>query len=256
MRLTRRELLGLATAGSLVLATVSDGGREGQRMPALPKTVIGAYFACYDSSCQTLANTPTDPNGVNGYNTIFIFQVLPSGTSGKLSFDCSAVQSQASLKADIAAKRAAGISVILSFGGSGGYLAIKTAAIASTFVASLEAIITSIGPVDGLDWDIEGGALYPAQMTTIGKQLKAKYGAGFAITMAPGPWDTAAAAAAKTMYAAGALDACCPQFYEQGTLVHRADDQQRRRPDQQHLAAGGRREQERARPRAGDGRRR
>ena len=147
-------------------------------MPALPSPLIGAYFACYDNSCQPLANTPTDPNGVNGYNTIFIFQVLPSGTSGKLSFDCSAVQSQASLKADIAAKRAAGISVILSFGGSGGYLAIKTAAIASTFVASLEAIITSIGPVDGLDWDIEGGTLYAAQMTTIGQQLKAKYGAG------------------------------------------------------------------------------
>ena len=37
--------------------------------------------------------------------------------------------------------------------------------------------------------------------------------------MAPGPWDTAAAAAAKTMYAAGALDVAGPQFYEQGTLT-------------------------------------
>ena len=129
--LTRRQVLGLTSAGSLILAAVcSDSGQEGKRMPALPSPLIGAYFACYDNTCPTLANTPTDVNGVNGYNCIYIFQVLPSGTSGKLSFDCSAVQSQASLKADIAAKRAAGICVILSFGGSGGYLAIKTAAIA------------------------------------------------------------------------------------------------------------------------------
>ena len=221
-RLSRRRVL-KGAAGWLALAAFSLGECEvlekGKQMATLPNPLIGAYFACYDSSCPTLANTPTDPRGVNGYNTIFIFQVLPSGTSGKLSFDCSAVQSQASLKADIAAKRAAGICVILSFGGSGGYLAIKNQAIASTFISSLEAIITAIGPVDGLDWDIEAGALYAAQMTSIGLALKAKYGAGFAITMAPGPWDTAAAAAAKTMYAAGALDTANPQFYEQGTLT-------------------------------------
>jgi hypothetical protein len=38
--------------------------------------------------------------------------------------------------------------------------------------------------------------------------------------MTPGPWDTAAAAAAKTMYAGGALDTANPQFYEQGSLSH------------------------------------
>ena len=184
----------------------------------LPNPLIGAYWPAYDASCPTLANTPTDAAGVNGFNTIYVFQVLPSGTSGKLSFDCSAVQTQASLKADIAAKRAAGICVILSFGGSGGYLAISSQSIASTFVSSLEAIITTIGPVDGLDWDIEGGSLYAAEMTWIGQQLKAKYGAGFVITMAPGPWDVTAAAAAKTMYAGGALDVIGPQFYEQGAL--------------------------------------
>ena len=185
-------------------------------MPSLPKPLIGAYWACYDSSCPKLSATPTDAAGVTGYNTLYLFQVLPVGSSGKLSFDCSAVQSTASLKADIAAKRAAGICVLLTFGGAGAYLAISSLAIAATFVSSLEGIISAVGPVDGLDWDIEGGVLYPAQMTWIGQQLKAKYGAGFAITMAPGPWDIAAAAAAKKMYAGGALDVAAPQFYEQG----------------------------------------
>ena len=217
-RLTRREVLSGA-AGWLALAAFSFGEYEilekGKQVTSLPNPLIGAYWACYDSSCPTLANTPTDVNGVNGYNVIHIFQVLPSGASGELSFDCSAVQSQASLKADIAAKRAAGISVLLTFGGSGGYLAISSQAIASTFVSSLEAIISAIGPVDGLDWDVEGGAMYAAEMTWIGQQLKTRYGPGFSITMAPGPWDTAAAAVAKTMYAGAALDVIGPQFYEQ-----------------------------------------
>ena len=218
--LSRRELLRRIFQW-IALVTAADEMpelRKGIQMP-LPNPLIGAYWACYDSTCQPLHSTPTDINGVTGYNTIYIFQVLPSGSNGNLSFDCSAVQSQASLKADIAAKRAAGICVLLSFGGSGGYLAISSQAIASTFISSLEKIITAIGPVDGLDWDIEGGTLYPAQMTSIGQQLKAKYGPGFAITMAPGPWDTAAAAAAKTMYAGGALDAVGPQFYEQSGLT-------------------------------------
>ena len=64
---------------------------------------------------------------------------------------------------DVAAKRAAGIRVLLTFGGAGGYLAISRRAIATTFVSSLQAIIDSIGPVDGLDRDIEGGDLYPAE---------------------------------------------------------------------------------------------
>ena len=55
-----------------------------------------------------LTARPETRTGVGGYNTIFIFQVLPSGTDGDLRFDCSAVQTVASLKTDIAAKRAAG----------------------------------------------------------------------------------------------------------------------------------------------------
>jgi hypothetical protein len=186
----------------------------------LPNPLVGAYWACYDSSCPPLSQVPTNAAGVGGYNTLFIFQILPDGTTGRLSFDSQSVESTAQLKTDIAAKRAAGISILLSFGGSGGYLAISSQAIASTFVTSLEAIIAELGPVDGLDWDIEGGPMYAAEMTSIGQQLKAKYGNGFSITMAPGPWDTAAAAVAKTMYAGGALDVVGPQFYEQGTLSH------------------------------------
>jgi len=47
--------------------------------------------------------------------------------------------------------------------GAGGYLAISRRAVATTFVSSLQTIIDSIGPVDGLDWGIEGGDLYPAE---------------------------------------------------------------------------------------------
>jgi hypothetical protein len=52
--------------------------------------------------------------------------------------------------------------------GTGGYLATSRRAIATTIVSSLQTIIDSIGPVDGLDWDIEGGDLYPAEMIWIG----------------------------------------------------------------------------------------
>jgi len=79
-----------------------------------------------------------------------------------------------------------------------------------------------IGPVDGLDWDIEGGDLYPAEMTWIGQQLKSSYGSGFAITMTTAPYDTTQASAAQTMYFRGALDCVSPQFYEQGPSTNKA----------------------------------
>ena len=45
----------------------------------------------------------------------------------------------------------------------------------------LGAALTRLGPVDGLDWDIEGGLMYAAEMTSIGQQLKAEYGANSSI---------------------------------------------------------------------------
>jgi hypothetical protein len=76
--------------------------------------------------------------------------------------------------------------------------------------------------VDGLDWDIEGGDLYPAEMTWIGQQLKSSYGSDFAITMTAAPYDTTQASAARTMYSPRCLGLGQgqPQFYGQGPLTH------------------------------------
>jgi hypothetical protein len=216
---TRRQVLKLAgyLLACLPFAIVAE---KESSISGLPTPFVGVYWDCYHDACPKLSEIPTDATGVGGYNTIFIFQVLPSGTKGDLRFDCSSAQTVASLKTDIAAKRAAGISVRLTFGGAGGYLAISSPAIATTLVSSLQTIIDSIGPVDGLDWDIEGGDLYPTEMTWIGQQLKSIYGSDFVITMAPKPDDTTQARAAQTMYQGGALDCVSPQFYEQGALTH------------------------------------
>jgi chitinase len=126
-------------------------------------------------------------------------------TSGDIRFnrcsvsECPSVESDADFLAAIKAKQAAGKKVLLSIGGANGEVQLTTTAARDKFVSSVSAIIDKWG-LNGLDVDFEGHSLTlntgdtdfknpttPVIVNLISalKTLKARYGAGFVLTMAP-----------------------------------------------------------------------
>jgi chitinase len=128
-----------------------------------------------------------------------------SVTSGNIHFnrcqpsECPTVESDADFTAAIRAKQAKGKKVLLSIGGQNGEVQLTTTAARDRFVSSVAAIIDRWG-LDGLDVDFEGHSLYldpgdtdfthPTTSVIVNlisalQSLKARYGARFALTMAP-----------------------------------------------------------------------
>jgi chitinase len=126
-------------------------------------------------------------------------------TSGTIQFnrcsvsECPTVESDADFLAAIKAKQAAGKKVLLSIGGANGEVQLTTTAARDAFVSSVSAIIDRWG-LNGLDVDFEGHSLTlntgdtdfknpttPVIVNLISalKSIKARYGAGFVLTMAP-----------------------------------------------------------------------
>ncbi|MFI0900038.1 chitinase [Streptomyces sp. NPDC020983] len=133
------------------------------------------------------------------------FGETDSPTSGQIHFtrcpvsECPTVESDADFKAAIKAKQAAGKKVLLSIGGANGEVQLTTAAARDAFVSSVSAIVGQWG-LDGVDIDFEGHSLSlntgdtdfknpttPVVVNLISalKTLKARYGSGFVLTMAP-----------------------------------------------------------------------
>ncbi|MGH3735036.1 MAG: chitinase [Micromonosporaceae bacterium] len=169
----------------------------------LPKhALIGYLHASFanGSGYLRMADVPGAWDIVN-----LAFGEPTSVTSGDIRFrlcpasECPGVETEAEFTAAIRAKQAAGKKVLLSIGGQNGQVQLTTTAARDTFVSSVSAIIDRYG-LDGLDIDFEGHSLYlnsgdtdfrnpttPVIVNLISalKTLKARYGAGFVLTMAP-----------------------------------------------------------------------
>ncbi|MEU4238123.1 glycosyl hydrolase family 18 protein [Actinoplanes sp. NPDC026619] len=169
----------------------------------IPKhALIGYLHASFanGSGYLRMADVPADWDIIN-----LAFGEPTSATSGDIRFtlcpatECPGVESEAAFLAAIKAKRAAGKKVLLSIGGANGQVQLTTTAARDTFVSSVSAIIDKYG-LDGVDVDFEGHSLSlntgdtdfknpttPVIVNLISalKSLKARYGAGFVLTMAP-----------------------------------------------------------------------
>ncbi|AGL20694.1 chitinase [Actinoplanes sp. N902-109] len=169
----------------------------------LPKhALIGYLHASFlnGSGYLRMADVPADWDIIN-----LAFGEPTSATSGDIRFtlcpasECPGVESEAEFIAAIRAKRAAGKKVLLSIGGANGQVQLTTTQARDTFVSSVSAIIDKYG-LDGVDVDFEGHSLTlntgdtdfknpttPVIVNLISalKTLKARYGAGFVLTMAP-----------------------------------------------------------------------
>ncbi|MFB7514329.1 chitinase [Streptomyces sp. NPDC056144] len=184
----------------LTASTTSGGGGNPGTLPA--HALVGYLHASFanGSGYTRMADVPDSWDVIN-----LAFGEPTSVTSGDIRFslcpatECPNVESPADFKAAIKAKQAAGKKVLISIGGQNGQVQLATTAARDTFVSSVSKIIDEYG-LDGLDIDFEGHSLSlqtgdtdfrspttPVIVNLIQavKTLKAKYGAGFVLTMAP-----------------------------------------------------------------------
>ncbi|MDI6103071.1 glycosyl hydrolase family 18 protein [Actinoplanes sp. NEAU-A12] len=166
------------------------------------RALIGYLHASFANGAGYLrmADVPADWDIIN-----LSFGEPTSATSGDIRFtlcpaaECPGVETEAEFTAAIRAKRAAGKKVLLSIGGANGQVQLTTTAARDRFVSSVSAVIDRYG-LDGVDIDFEGHSLSlntgdtdfknpttPVIVNLISaiRSLKARYGAGFVLTMAP-----------------------------------------------------------------------
>ncbi|MEV4427215.1 glycoside hydrolase family 18 protein [Streptomyces sp. NPDC049602] len=185
---------------AVTATTTSGGGGGGGGLPA--HALVGYLHASFanGSGYTRMADVPDSWDVID-----LAFGEPTSVTSGDIRFslcpatECPNVESPADFKAAIKAKQAAGKKVLISIGGQNGQVQLATTAARDTFVTSVSKIIDEYG-LDGLDIDFEGHSLSlqtgdtdfrnPTSPVVVNliqavKTLKAKYGSGFVLTMAP-----------------------------------------------------------------------
>ncbi|MGW2277423.1 chitinase [Streptomyces sp. NPDC001770] len=189
-----------AAVAATTAATGSTGGGNNAGLPA--HALVGYLHSSFanGSGYTRMADVPDSWDVID-----LAFGEPTSVTSGDIRFslcpvtECPNVESEAEFKAAIAAKQAAGKKVLISIGGQNGQVQLTTTAARDAFVTSVSKIIDTYG-LNGLDIDFEGHSLSlntgdtdfrspttPVIVNLIAavKTLKAKYGSGFVLTMAP-----------------------------------------------------------------------
>lgn len=126
----------------------------------------------------------------NAYDVIVV-AFADDGGNGNITFNLdSGAGGEARFIADVAAARAKGKKVVLSFGGQNGTVTLNNATQVANFVNTVEAIMKRYG-FDGIDIDLESGAGVvhgaPVIQNLIDavKELKRRIGSGFYLSMAP-----------------------------------------------------------------------
>ncbi|MHC5260241.1 chitinase [Streptomyces sp. UC4497] len=160
--------------------TATSGGNPGGG--TVPKHALTGYWQNFDNGAtvQKLRDVQSQ------YDIIAVSFADATTTPGQLTFNLDPAvgyASAADFKADIAAKHAAGKSVILSVGGEKGSVSVNSDASATAFADSAYRLMQEYG-FDGVDIDLENG-LNSTYMTKALRQLSAKAGGKLVLTMAP-----------------------------------------------------------------------
>jgi chitinase len=180
-----RLLAGLTAAALAIFGFVSVTGNA-SAAPTLPTHLLTGYWQNFDNGATNLrlrdipasygivavAFADADSSKPGG-----ITFTLDSTVSSKLGYDTAA------FKADIATLHGQGRKVVLSVGGQNGAISLPDAASAANFANSAYALMQSYG-FDGVDIDLEN-APNLANMTSALRQIAAKAGTNFVLTMAP-----------------------------------------------------------------------
>ncbi len=184
-RVRARDNAGNASAqGAQINATTSAGGGGSND---LPRHALVGYWHNF-----TNPSGPTIPiREVSNDFDVIVVAFGDDAGNGNVSFTVDpGAGSEAQFIADVAAARARGKKVVLSLGGQNGTVTLNNAAQVANFVDSMEDVIRYFG-FDGVDIDLESGAgvLHGApvqtNLVTAIKQLSARIGPSFYLSMAP-----------------------------------------------------------------------
>ena len=207
----------LATGVTTAAAAAPAAG-----LAAMPSKVLGCYYTAWDTGTYKIGDVPTD------FNVIYLFHCKPAGSAvngswnnvgdGTFTFEYF----NDIPRDQVQAVRARGQKVILTVGGAGAGYAWDNRTKSTNFVNSFKAIADQLGGVDGIDFNnYEAGIVtsdnydaVSAEMVWIAQQLKAAYGANFAVTSPPQPNDTLQQSLMKALKDAGVLTYAAPQFYD------------------------------------------
>lgn len=150
--------------------------------PSVPKHALTGYWQNFNNGAtvQKLRDVQAQ------YDIIAVSFADSTTTPGQIVFNLDPAvgyASTADFKADVAAKKAAGKSVIISVGGEKGNVTINSDASATAFADSAYALMQEYG-FNGVDIDLEHG-INSTYLTKALRQLSAKAGSSMVLTMAP-----------------------------------------------------------------------
>ncbi|MFI7384413.1 chitinase [Streptomyces sp. NPDC049813] len=210
----------LAATGLLTTAGPADAAPTARTAAAsVPAHAVTGYWQNFDNGAtvQKLADVPAQ------YDIIAVSFADATTTPGQIAFTLDPAvgyASTADFKADIAAKHAAGKSVILSVGGEKGSISVNSDASATAFADSAYALMQEYG-FDGVDIDLENG-LDSTYMSQALKSLAGKAGGDLVLTMAPQTIDMQSTSAEyfKTALAVkDILTVVNMQYYNSGSML-------------------------------------
>ncbi|MFG2114178.1 chitinase [Streptomyces sp. NPDC048718] len=217
-QVTASNAAGESPKSAAVAAKTSEAGTPGPG-PAVPKHAVTGYWQNFNNGAtvQKLRDVPS------AYDIIAVSFAESTTTPGRIGFTLDPAvgyASAADFKADIAAKKAAGKSVILSVGGELGNVTINSDATATAFADSAYGLMQEYG-FNGVDIDLEHGvnSTYLAKAL---RQLSAKAGSGLVLTMAPQTLDMQSAGTEyfKTALAVkDILTVVNTQYYNSGSML-------------------------------------
>lgn len=140
-------------SSSSVSSTSSTGnGRVPGDAAALPKHALVGYWHNFNNGSGLIRVADVDP----AWDVIVIAFVDDAG-NGNVEFRLDPALNKAQFIADVAAKRAQGKNIVLSYGGEKGTVTLNNSTNLANFVNSTAAIINEYG-FDGVDIDLESGA--------------------------------------------------------------------------------------------------
>ncbi|THA37288.1 chitinase [Streptomyces sp. A1547] len=214
-----------------VTGTTTGGGNPNPN-PSVPKHALTGYWQNFNNGAtvQKISDVSSQ------YDIIAVSFADATTTPGAITFNLDSAglggYTVAQFKADIAAKKAAGKSVILSIGGEKGTISVNDSASANNLANSAYALMQEYG-FSGIDIDLENG-LNPTYMTQALRSLSAKAGSSLVITMAPQTIDMQSTAGGyfKTAlnikdiltvvnmqyYNSGSMNGCDGKVYSQGSV--------------------------------------
>ncbi|RSS80958.1 chitinase [Streptomyces sp. WAC06614] len=201
-----------------VTGTTTGGGNPGN--PSVPKHALTGYWQNFDNGAtvQRLSEVQAQ------YDIVAVAFADATTTPGAITFNLDSAglggYTVAQFKADVAAKKAAGKSVVLSIGGEKGTIMVNDSASANNLANSAYALMQEYG-FNGIDIDLENG-LNATYMTQALRALSAKVGPSLVLTMAPQTIDMQSTSNAYFRTALNVKDILTVvnmQYYNSGSML-------------------------------------